>query len=219
MNISDNPSLPTDAASRHRRDLLKLIGASLALPFASCATSGSGGSGVNLGSGDTGLMNYALVLEGLEAAFYTHVMERPYAGMSGEEGRILKDIRDHEIVHRDFFRAALGANAIPQIEYTFARVDFSSRASVLVTAQTFEDLGVAAYNGAGSGVKDPAILTIAGKIVSVEARHASVIRDLMSPFSGSFAPDALDTASGSREVLRKAAPFVVTKLNANHLPA
>jgi hypothetical protein len=219
MKITHHLSSADDAALHHRRDLLKLLGGALLLPLASCASSSGGGNGVNLGSGDTGLMNYALVLEGLEAAFYSHVMERPYARMSGEEGRILKDIRDHEIVHRDFFRAALGANAVPQIEYTFARVDFSSRASVLSTAQTFEDLGVAAYNGAGSGVKNPAILTIAGKIVSVEARHASVIRDLMAPLSGSFAPDALDTASSSREVLRKAAPFVVTKLNANHLPA
>jgi hypothetical protein len=53
----------------------------------------------------------------------------------------------------------------------------------------------------------------------VEARHAAAILDLISPLSGEFAPDALDTASNSREVLHKASPFIVTKLNTHNLPA
>lgn len=49
----------------------------------------------------------------------------------------LRDIRDHEIVHREFFRAALGSNAIPELEYNFSAVNFGDRTSVLTTAQTF----------------------------------------------------------------------------------
>jgi hypothetical protein len=56
-------------------------------------------------------------------------------------------IRDHEIAHRDLFKAALNKNAIPALEVDFTKIDFNSRDSVLKTAMTFEDLGVAAYNG------------------------------------------------------------------------
>ena len=75
--------------------------------------------GVNLGSGDTGVLNYAYALEQLEAAFYTQVMATPYSGMSALESEYLKDIRDHEIAHREFFKAALGSNAIPGLEVDF----------------------------------------------------------------------------------------------------
>ena len=52
-------------------------------------------------------------------------------------------------------------------------MDFNSRDSVLKTARTFEDLGVAAYNGAGQLLERGEYLLLAGKIVSVEARHAT----------------------------------------------
>lgn len=176
------------------------------------------GRGVNLGSGDTGLMNYALTLEALEAEFYILVLKQPYAGMSRDEAHVLRDIRDHEIIHREFFRRALGANAIAPLEYNFRRVDFSDRTSVLSTARTFEDLGVAAYNGAANAIRDPQFLEVAGKIVSVEARHASIIRDLIKPNDSTFAPAPLDAADGPRSVLRQAAPFITTQLDASQLP-
>jgi hypothetical protein len=54
----------------------------------------------------------------------------------------------------------------------------ANRDSILRTAEQFEDLGVAAYNGAGKYLSDAGNLLIAGKIVSVEARHAAAIRDI-----------------------------------------
>ena len=136
--------------------------------------------GVNLGSGDTGVLNYAYALEQLEAAFYTQVMVTPFSGITALESEYLKDIRDHEIAHREFFKAALGSNAIGNLEVNFSSINFSSRDSVLATAKAFEDLGVAAYNGAGKLLVSTDYLTLAGKIVSVEARHAALIRDLIS---------------------------------------
>src|SRR6476660_9984959 len=68
--------------------------------------------GVNLGSGDVGILNYAYALEQLEAAFYTQVMASPYTGMSVLEIEYLNDIKEHEIAHREFFKTALGSNAI-----------------------------------------------------------------------------------------------------------
>jgi hypothetical protein len=154
------------------------------------------GDAVELGSGDVGVLNYAYALEQLEAAFYTQVIATPYAGMTDAERTILTDIRDHEIIHRDFFKAALGAGAIKGLTPNFAAIDFNSRTAVLGAAKLFEDTGVAAYNGAGKLIKNGEYLLLAGKIVSVEARHASVIRDLLNPKSADFAGDDIIDANG-----------------------
>ena len=64
-------------------------------------------------------------------------------------------------------------------------MNFNDRSSVLATAKALEDTGVAAYNAAGKYITNPAYLVIAGKIVSVEARHASAtIRNLINPRIG-----------------------------------
>ncbi|MDB5208375.1 MAG: ferritin-like protein [Flavisolibacter sp.] len=189
---------------------------------------GSGTDGVNLGSGDIGILNYAYALEQLEAAFYTQVMATPYSGMNALEGEYLKDIRDHEIAHREFFKAALGTSAIQGLDVDFSSINFSSRDSVLATAKAFEDLGVAAYNGAGKLLVSADYLTLAGKIVSVEARHAALIRDLIS--NGSFADlaslaplgantaNALDGALNPPQVLAIASTYVRNRIIANNLP-
>lgn len=184
--------------------------------------------GINLGSGDTGVLNYAYALEQLEAAFYTQVMASPYGGMTALESEYLKDIRDHEVAHREFFRAALGSNAIVDLQVDFSSVNFSSRDSVLATAKAFEDLGVAAYNGAGKLLTSADFLTLAGKIVSVEARHAALVRDLIS--NGSFADlnslsafgadnsKGLDGALPPDQVLSIASAYLKDRINANNLP-
>lgn len=179
---------------------------------------------VDLGSGDVGILNYAYALEQLEAAFYIQVIATPYTGMSASELALLTDIRDHEIIHRDFFKAALGTNAIVGLEVDFSKIDFTSRASVLGTAKVFEDTGVTAYNGAGKLIKDANYLLLAGKIVSVEARHAAAIRDLLTPFSASFAGDdiidsnGLDAAKKPSEILAAVQPFVKTPISGANLP-
>jgi hypothetical protein len=180
---------------------------------------------VDLGSGDTGILNYAYALEQLEAAFYTQVIASPYSGMSDAEKAILTDIRDHEIVHREFFKAALGTNAIAALVPNFKAINFGDRSSVLGAAKTFEDLGVSAYNGAGPLLKDANFLLVAGKIVSVEARHAAAIRDLLSPRSASFAGDdvvtpsnGLDQANKPTVILPLAQPFVRTTITGSNLP-
>lgn len=187
-------------------------------------------AGVNLGSGDFGILNYAYALEQLEAAFYTQVVATgSFATMfSALEQEYLKDVRDHEIAHREFFKAALGSNAIGGLEVNFSAINFSDRASVLNTAKTFEDLGVAAYNGAGKLLVSTDYLTVAGKIVSVEARHAALIRDLISNGSfsdlNSLAPfganntNGLDGALNPPDVLALASPYITTKINASNLP-
>ena len=209
-----------------RRKFFGIMGAGTALMVTAAACrkdhGGSMNDGVNLGSGDIGILNYAYALEQLEAAFYTAVVDTPYSGISGQEMSYLKDVRDHEIAHREFFKAALSAKAIQALEVNFSAIDFTSRTSVLGTAKAFEDLGVSAYNGAGQLLTDPGLLALAGKIVSVEARHAALIRDLITPgsFGDMTAVDAmgLDLVRAPKEVLSIAGAFLKTKLNANNLP-
>jgi len=182
---------------------------------------GGGAASVSLGSGDTGILNYAYALEQLEAAFYIQVITSPYSGMSSDEKTLLTDIRDHEIAHREFFKAALGAKAIAGLSVDFSSINFSSRDSVLATAQAFEDLGVSAYNGAGALLTDVNNLLMAGKIVSVEARHAAAIRDMIS--YGSFAATVVDSngleiSKSPTQVLAVAKTYVKTSIDASQLP-
>jgi rubrerythrin len=178
-------------------------------------------TGVNLGSGDTGILNYAYALEQLEAAFYIQVANSFYAGATADEKIFLQDIRDHEIAHREFFKNALGTSRIPDLEVNFSSIDFNSRASVLGTAMAFEDLGVTAYDGAGYLLTDANYLLVAGKIVSVEARHAALIRELIT--ANSFLGDQVDTNSVNisrtpAQVLAIAGAYIKTKINASNLP-
>ena len=203
-----------------------LAGAGLLAGLDSCKKDDDNNDGVNLGSGDTGVLNYAYALEQLEAAFYIQVLMSPYSGMTAEETAYLTDVRDHEVIHREFFKAALGSSAIQALTPNFSAINFGDRTSVLTTARTFEDLGVSAYNGAGKLISNTATgnqyLLEAGKIVSVEARHAAAIRDLIS--NGSFAASdvvdaqGLDKARTPDEVLAMAGAFITEKLNANNLP-
>ena len=179
-------------------------------------------------SNDFGVLNYAYVLEQLEAAFYVRAAGTPFSDINDEERRILRDLRNHEVIHREFFRQgipALGGTAVPALRFDFSAIDFSSRASVLGTAKVFEDLGVAAYNGAANLLDSTDILLVAGKIVSVEARHAAAIRDLLNPLDAEmgFAGDdvidenGLDRAFDPATVLASAAAFVKNPISVTGL--
>lgn len=177
---------------------------------------------INLGTGDIGIGNYAFLLEQLEADFYTRVVSSGFfTGATQQERQLLTDIRDHEIIHRELFRSFLGTNAIPVItNFDFSLVNFTNRDSVLTISQIFEDTGVSAYNGAGQHLTSTNLLVLAGKIVSVEARHAAAIRELRIPRTGWFAPEGLDEINDFRTVLNLVAPFLPRNItiNADGLP-
>lgn len=222
-----------EVSARPRRGFLKTAGVlaasaaflelNLSQAFAQRGATLAGGT-VDLGQGDFAVLNYAYALEQLEAAFYTQVLQQPYRGFNASDEQSLTGIQSHEVAHREFFRSALGGNAIPNLQVDFGRVNFASRQSVLGTARTFEDLGVAAYNGAGQLLRNPDFLAKAGSIVSVEARHAATIRDMLNPYSAAFAGNdivdgnGLDRALVPSQVLPKVVPFVLTPVSASQLP-
>lgn len=213
--------------SMARRSFLRYAGAGVAtvgvLAAASCKKDAmvTTSTGIDIGAtGDLAILNYAYALEQLEAAFYINVAAHMYTGATADEIALLTDIRDHEVCHREFFKAALGTNAIQALTPNFSSIDFTSRTAVLGAAKAFEDTGVTAYNGAGYLIQNAAYLTLAGKIVSVEARHAAYIRNLINP--GSFADatvldtNGLDQQKTIAQVLPIANTYLTTKVNASN---
>lgn len=233
-------------SSTSRRKFLKLGGLALAgtsLFLYSCseeeiktqegvtATDAGSESVFDLGSGDLGILNYAYALEQLEAAFYTKVIEGSYwATADPLEKLYLKNIQEHEVIHREFFKAVLNATfssdkVAPDLEFDFSTIEFSDRDSVLGTSIVLEDTGVSAYNGAGDLISEPAYLVAAGKIVSVEARHASALRSLYLPGFTEFAGDdvvdenGLDLATEPKDVLDTVSTaFIETQFTYNNIP-
>jgi len=176
---------------------------------------------------DFGVLNYAYALEQLEAAFYIKVASNPPSSFTTAQKNYFQDVQFHEIAHREFFKKVLGTAAIGSLEVDFSSINFTDGASVLAAAKTFEDLGVAAYNGAGVRLKTDAYLVAAGQIVSVEARHAAWVRDQIS--NGSFADltsltslganvaGGLDGALTPDKVLAAASVYIKTKINVINL--
>src|ERR1700754_1036092 len=150
-----------------RRSFLRYAGAGVAavgvLTAASCKKDNNKPNtttGIDIGAtGDLAILNYAYALEQLEAAFYINVAAHMYTGATPDEITLLTDIRDHEVAHREFFKTALGTNAIKGLTPNFSAIDFTSRTAVLTAAKAFEDTGVTAYNGAGYLIQNPVYLT------------------------------------------------------------
>lgn len=208
----------SSSRSASRRRFLQQVGGAAglaALTLTGCDSDGSSEpdpEAVTLDfSTDFGVLNYAYALEQLEAAFYAEAANNFYGDSSSVEGQYVQDLAAHEGIHRDFLAAAIpaqGGDLIPDLEVDFSSIDFSSRSEVLGTARLLEDTGVSAYNGAGIYLDDPDLLAVAGKIVSVEARHAASIRSLLNPGSADFAGDdvvapasGLDLATAPPDVL------------------
>jgi len=223
-------------APLQRRSFLQFAGAGMAgaaLLAAGCTKDdgivAAPSTGVTLDfKDDFGVLNYAYALEQLEAAFYIQVASNIPSSFSQAERVYFQDIQFHEIAHREFLKKALGSNAIGALEVNFSSINFTDRTAILGAAKTFEDLGVAAYNGAGKRIKSATYLELAGKIVSVEARHAAYIRELVTPGTsfadltslsalGSNAAGGLDGALTPDKVLPIAGAYVKTKINVINL--
>ena len=216
----------------HRRTFLRVAGASAAtasLALAGCSTTTPTPAPtvdpnlLKLGTADTGLLNYLYLLEQLKTAFYQKVVDAPPADFRTGEKVIFDDLRDHELVHRETLRYVLGTNAFDTgfpkpLPFDFSSLILTTRAGVLAAAQQFEELGVAAYTGALRLLTTNTTVTLLAKIVSVEARHAALVRDLRTP--GSFAGDDVVVSTGTLQSvsLAKTPVQVVAEAKAFFLP-
>jgi rubrerythrin len=224
------------SAPRTRRDILKLMavgGSVVFLPTMMAACSDNSSTGIknppqtgpgtgaaltiDFAKGDIAVLQFAYALEQLEADFYTKVVAA-FGNLTSVEKTLLQDVKYHEVIHREYFKAALGTANGFTITTTYPNINFSDRLSVLNTAAALEETGVTAYNGAAQYIADPNYLLAAGKIVSVEARHASAINDLLNPNTASFAPRTFDNVAKPSTVAGIAQGFVVDKLTFANYP-
>ncbi|MGI8414021.1 MAG: ferritin-like domain-containing protein [Solirubrobacteraceae bacterium] len=157
-------------------------------------------------SDDAKILNFALLLEYLEAAFYTEAEQK--GQLQGEARNFAHVVGGHERAHRDFLKKALGSQAIASPSFDFSDTT-SQTDKFIVTAIALEDTGVGAYNGQGANLTK-ATLAVAAEVVSVEARHAAWIRDIadlsslvMSKPAGGPAPDAFDPLLTKSQVLQR----------------
>ncbi len=149
-----------------------------------------------LGDGDAGRGNFIWAIEDLSIQFYKLVLENPYVGMTATERAMITDIYQHELLHREYFNLTIvepeEVTEQKVVKTFFTEVDFTDRTSVLTTAMEIEDLSVAAYNGMINLVDTVITMGVINKLISVEARHAAYIRELLYPNSFADA-SAVDT--------------------------
>jgi Ferritin-like domain len=136
------------------------------------------------------VLNFALTLEYLEAEFYNNIVgSAGYLTASAADKAALTKIRDDENKHVAFLKTVLGTAAVAKPTFDFTAGNGSgtgpfagylaSYTVQLAIAQTFEDTGVRAYKGQAPNLQSNKVaLTAALNIHSVEARHASHIRQM-----------------------------------------
>jgi hypothetical protein len=162
-------------------------------------------AGSRTSASDVDILNFALTLEFLEAAFYTEAVAKGRFG--GDVGKFAKVVKAHEVAHVKALQGALGAKAVKQPKFDFKGTT-SDEAKFKATAQVLEDTGVAAYLGQVGNIKSKAILLAAGSILPIEARHAGWIRQINGAVG---APVAFEKGKTDKQILAavKGTGFIV----------
>ncbi len=153
-------------------------------------------------AGDVDVLKFALTLELLESAFYARALKLQ---LSSAVREMAQTFGQHEREHVAAIKETIdGLGGKPDRAPGFA-FPIRDERSFLALAQTLEETGVSAYNGAAPQIKAPEVLAAAGQIVQIEARHAAAIRTARSQAP---APLAFDKPLGMRQVLQAAKPFL-----------
>lgn len=153
----------------------------------------------NTPASDVEILQYALTLEYLEAAFYDEAIRN--GRLNGVVARFADVVGAHENAHVEALRAALGSAADPAPTFDFKGTT-NREATFTRTAQTLEDTGVSAYQGQADRIKSTEVLASAGAILAVEARHAAWIRDIIGAGQSPVpAPSAFNEALSMEQVL------------------
>jgi len=163
-----------------------------------------GGGGVDLE-----IVNYALTLEYLEAAFYADVIK---SGVVKTKAVVeaAKMIGQNEQEHVDALLATAMKLGTPaeKPKTDFQAVIDGGEKMVLETAAVVENLGASAYLGQAGRIESKEILAAALAIHTVEARHAAALNTIVGK---PIVPDgAFAKPASMEEVLPKIKPFLVS---------
>jgi hypothetical protein len=131
--------------------------------------------GAAVPASDVAILNFALTLEYLEAAFYKLAVSN--GKLTDETAKFAQVVAAHETAHVSFLKGALGSKAVKEPTFNFGDTT-TDQAKFEATATVLEDTGVQAYLGQVGNIKSKAILKAAGSILPVEARHAAWIREI-----------------------------------------
>jgi len=164
---------------------------------------------------DVLVLQFAGVLEQLETQFYTQALAKfqdsdfTAAGFSDVQVPIQQftAIQSDEATHLSTINStleSLGASPISGCQFDFSSA-LTSVSVMAATARVVENLGVSAYLGAANMISDPVLLTAAASIMTVEARHQTVLNLLNDATS---IPQAFDIALSPSQVLAVASPFI-----------
>ncbi len=170
---------------------------------------GNGRPPAKFGKGDIGILNYALTLEYLERAFYNEASANGKI-TDPETVQFLQVVTRDERAHVAALRSALGRKAVRVPKFNFKGTT-SDQAMFQQTAYALENTGVHAYSGQATNIANPAITRVAVSILTIEARHASVIGRIIKGGSGIAPNGAFDTAFTAAHVLNivKGTGFIV----------
>ena len=221
MSLPNIETLDVDGAIREAEE--KVAGDTRASFFRKAAVGGGAvlSSGAILGmlpnlaqgapsaTQDLEILNYALTLEYLEAAFYEGAVKS--GNLEGEVAQFAKLVSKHETIHVNALKdtiKALGGDAVKEPKFQFKGTNTNPEKFV-ATAFVLENTGVHAYLGQATRLSNPDLLAAAGAILTTEARHAAAIAVLLgqSPFSdggkASITPDkAFDVPFSMKKVLK-----------------
>lgn len=100
---------------------------------------------------------------------------------------------------------SFGAQPVTSCQFDFSSV-LTDVATMSATARLVENLGVSAYLGGAALLSDPRLLVSAGTILTVEARHQTVLNILSG--TGVVVPQAFDVGFTPSEVLAMASGFI-----------
>ncbi len=152
---------------------------------------------------DVDILNFALTLEYLESTFYEEAKKRVKA--SGELKKLLPLLASDEKQHVEALKGTvekLGGKPVAEPKFNF---EYNGTSEFLKLAETLENTGVSAYNGAAPSIESKEVLGAAGSIVQVEARHAAAIalQNGQEP-----SPSAFDPILEEKQVLKAVEPFI-----------
>lgn len=176
-----------------------------ALTPAAAMAAGKGRPPASFGKGDIGILNYALTLEYLEAAFYNEATANQKKSLFIKDGQtqvFLATVTKDENAHVAFLKKALGSKAVKAPKVDFGSTT-SSEKTFIETALALENTGVHAYSGQALNIAKPAYVAAALSILTIEARHASVAGLLVSGNEKGITPDGpFDTPFTAAKVLK-----------------
>jgi len=200
MRADESPNVPEHRPTLSRAGMLGRVLAGLgAVSVGGAAAAGLAtaiGAQSN-SSRDHAVLELALTLEQLQATFYAEALR---AGkLTGEPKEFAQTVGAEEQAHLSYLTKVSGSRARPQ-RFVFGDA-VTDQAKFIATAVKLEDTGLAAYNGQAANLS-PAMLADVGRVISVEARHASWARALAGQQPAPVAVDVPISAAQAQAALK-----------------